>query len=342
MPYPERIEYPATQVVDSLSDDFAALNLDRWQVVSANSPTVASSIMDIVNGVEVRSNKSFQPPCLVEAVVTMNARVASDNFAIGLFRDDNNRVEWRFVGSTATNMDINLVAGGVADNMTGINVGAANNTYRYVSIYVGMGEIVWSTRAINSTTSRAEPHRIIEHTIPEGPFRIRFFGQAGTSTMRVHRVRAYQLCDTIPTAALGHVLDMFAAPVRLTNTPFIATPSSHNIASVAVAAETFSSLAGSTTSTGTTRNFFLEQAHIQCYAAGGQTFSVWLEAQVDGTNWQVVWYSTSVDSTSEGVTRYYASSPTFQLNGSRNIRIKLRNTSGTQDTFRAQIVATPL
>jgi hypothetical protein len=77
--------------------------------------------------------------------------------------------------------------------------------------------------------------------------------------------------------------------------------------------------------TGSNRAGFTEQAHVQAYFSGDQPFTCWLEAQVDGSNWVVIWYGSSADATTDGVTRYYAVSPILQCMGSRNYRVKVRN-----------------
>jgi hypothetical protein len=119
------------------------------------------------------SRQGFQPPCLVEVVCTMTARASGDDFRLGFYTDDNNLVEWRAAEATGSNMDAVMRAGGVLDEQNGINVGAANGSYRLASIYVGVGEALWSFRNINSQVVRNEVHRIREHGIPNGPFRVR-------------------------------------------------------------------------------------------------------------------------------------------------------------------------
>lgn len=329
------------QVLRWLSDDFPALDTDSWDVTG--SPTVASSELTVASGQSLLSRRTFHPPCLIEAIVTMTARNSSDNFRIGLYTDDNNLVEWAATGTTASNMDAVIRAGGVANDQTGINVSAANSSYRLASIYVGMGEVVWAYRSINSQITRNEVHRVVEHGIPDGPFRIRLAGLAGSSTMKVHRVTAYQLADIVPPGALGHHVDGMAIPVRLTNTPFIASPSNAGLSVAQVAtADVFSSLAAGSVGTGSSRFGYMEQVHVQAYYSGDQPFSAWLECQVDGTNWQVIWYGTATDATTDAVVRYYAASPILQVLGSRNFRVRVKNTGASAGTFRGVICFTSL
>ena len=323
------------QVLQWLSDDFATLNTDIWEV--SGTPSVGSSELTLSAGQALLSRQGFQPPCLIEVVATMTARASGDDFRIGFYTDDNNLVEWRAAGSAAANMDAVMRAGGVADDQTGINVGAGNNSYRLAGIYVGVGEAVWTYRSINSQVVRNEVHRIREHGIPNGPFRVRLAGLAGTSSLKVHRVQAYQLADLMPVGALGHHVDGMAIPVRLTNTPFVASPTSTALSAVQVTTDTFSSLAAGSVGTGSSRAGFTEQAHVQAYFSGDQPFTCWLEAQVDGSNWVVIWYGSSADATTDGVTRYYAVSPIFQCMGSRNYRVKVRNGGSAAGNFRASI-----
>jgi hypothetical protein len=336
MPFPERIE-PSSQVVKWLSDDFNGSMIDstNWDVTG--TPSVGSSELTVPSGAVLLSRQGFQPPCLIEAVCTMTARAGTDDFRIGFYTDDNNLVEWRAAGTTGSNMDAVMRAGGVADDQTGIDVGAANGQYRLASIYVGIGEVIWSFRNINSQLVRNEVRRIREHGIPNGPFRVRLAGLAGTSSLKVHRVQAYQLADLMPVGALGHHVDGMAIPVRLTNTPFVASPSSTSLNAVQVVTDTFSSLAAGSVGTGSSRAGFTEQAHVQAYFSGDQPFTCWLEAQVDGTNWSVIWYGSSADATTDGVTRYYAVSPILQCMGSRNYRVKVRNGGSAAGNFRASI-----
>ncbi|GIV18838.1 MAG: hypothetical protein KatS3mg023_0589 [Armatimonadota bacterium] len=341
MPFPDRIIEPATQVVDFLSDDFNS-TLEQWDVVSG-SPAVASSQLTIASGTVLLSKKSFEPPCLLEVVETMTARASTDSFRFGFYMDDNNLVEWGATSTASSNMDARMSAGGVASDQTGINVGASNNSYRLASIYVGLGETVWAYRNINSQVVRNEVYRYIEHGIPEGPFRIRLAGLAGTSTLKVHRVTAYQLADVIVPGALGHHVDGMAIPVRLTNTPFMATPSNAQLSIAQVSSsDTFSSLAAGSVGTGSSRYGYLEQCHVQAYVTGDQPFTAWLEAQVDGSNWQVIWYGTATDATTDAVQRYYAVSPIMQLLGSRNFRVKVKNNGASAGNFRANICFTSL
>ncbi len=329
------------QVLRWLSDDFSTLDTERWSVTG--SPTVASSELTIASGQTLLSSQSFQPPCLIEAVMTMTARNSSDDFRVGLYTDDNNYVEWKAAGTTTANMDAVLRAGGVASDQTGINVGASNNSYRLATIYVGVGEIVWAYRTVNTQVVRNEVYRIVEHGIPDGPFRVRLAGLAGTSTMKVHRVSAYQLADIVPPGALGHHVDGMALPVRVTNTPFIATPSNAGLSVAQVAtADSFSSLAAGSVGTGSSRYGYLEQVHVQAYYSGDQPFTAWLECQVDGSNWQVIWYGTATDATTDAVARYYAVSPILQVLGSRNFRVKVKNTGASAGNFRGVICFTSL
>ena len=327
------------QVQEWLSDDFNASSIDTstWEV--SGTPSVGSSELTLSAGQALLSKQGFQPPCLIEVVATMTARASGDDFRIGFYTDDNNLVEWRAAGSTGSNMDAVMRAGGVLDEQNGINVGAANNSYRLASIYVGVGEAVWTYRSINSQVVRNEVHRIREHGIPNGPFRVRLAGLStgGSSQLKVHRVQAYQLADLVPVGALGHHVDNMAIPVRLTNTPFVASPTSSALSAVQVTADVFSALAAGSVQTGSSRAGFSEQAHVQAYFSGDQPFTCWLEAQVDGSNWVVIWYGSSTDATTEGVTRYYAVSPIFQCVGSRNYRVKVRNTGSSSGNFRASI-----
>jgi len=340
MPFPERILEPASQVVHWLSDDFASLDPDTWEVSGA--PTAANSELTLSAGQALLSRMGFQPPCLIEAVCTMTARATGDDFRVGFYTDDNNYVEWKATGTSTSNMDAVMRAGGVADDQTGIYVNAANNTYRLASIYVGIGEAIWAYRSVNSQITRNEVYRIREHGIPNGPFRVRLAGLAGTSSLKVHRVQAYQLADVVVPGALGHHVDNMAIPVRLTNTPFIATPSNTALGTVQVSTDTFTSLAAGAVGTGSSRYGYTEQVHVQAYYSGDQPFTAWLECQVDGTNWQVIWYGTATDATSDGATRYYAVSPLFQCHGGRNYRVKVKNTGASAGTFRTAIVFTVL
>jgi hypothetical protein len=336
MPFPDRIE-PSSQVVKWLSDDFNGSMIDstNWDVTG--TPSVTSSELTLSAGQALLSKQGFEPPCLIEAVCTMTARASGDDFRIGFYTDDNNLVEWRAAGSTGSNMDAVMRAGGVLDEQNGINVGAANGQYRLASIYIGVGETLWSFRNINSQVVRNEVHRVREHGIPNGPFRVRLAGLAGTSSLKVHRVQAYQLADLVPVGALGHHVDNMAIPVRLTNTPFVASPTSTALSAVQVTTDNISSLAAGSVQTGSNRAGFTEQAHVQAFFSGDQPFSAWLEAQVDGSNWVVIWYGSSTDATTDGVTRYYAVSPIFQCVGSRNYRVKVRNTGSSSGNFRASI-----
>jgi hypothetical protein len=339
MPSIER-PYPVAggQVLEWLSDDFNASNLDptSWEVTG--TPSVTSSELTLSAGQALLSRQGFQPPCLIEAVCTMTGRAGGDDFRLGFYTDDNNLIEWRAAGSTPANMDAVMRAGGVSDEQNGINVGAVNGQYRLASIYVGIGEVIWSFRTLGGTNVRNEVYRVREHGIPNGPFRVRLAGLAtgGSSQLKVHRVQAYQLADLVPVGALGHSVDNMAIPVRLTNTPFVAPPSNTGLGSVQVASESLSLAAGAS-NTGSTRAAFTEQAHVQAYFSGDQPFSAWLEAQLDGSNWVPIWYGTSTDATADAVVRYYAVSPILQYSGSRNYRVRVRNTGSSSGNFRASI-----
>ena len=339
MPSIER-PYPVAggQVAEWLSDDFNASNLHptSWEVTG--TPSIASSELTLSAGQALLSRQGFQPPCLIEAVCTMTGRAGGDDFRLGFYTDDNNLIEWRAAGSTPANMDAVMRAGGVSDEQNGINVGAANNQYRLASIYVGIGEVIWSFRTLGGTNVRNEVYRVREHGIPNGPFRVRLAGLAtgGSSQLKVHRVQAYQLADLVPVGALGHSVDNMAIPVRLTNTPFVAPPSNTGLGSVQVASESLSLAAGAS-NTGSTRAAFTEQAHVQAYFSGDQPFSAWLEAQLDGSNWVPIWYGTSTDATADAVVRYYAVSPILQYSGSRNYRVRVKNTGSSSGNFRTSI-----
>ena len=324
------------QVLQWLSDDFATLNTDIWEV--SGTPSVGSSELTVPSGAVLLSRQGFQPPCLIEAVCTMTGRAGGDDFRLGFYTDDNNLIEWRAAGSTPANMDAVMRAGGVSDEQNGINVGAQNGQYRLASIYVGIGEAVWLFRTLGSTNVRNEVYRVREHGIPNGPFRVRLAGLAtgGSSQLKVHRVQAYQLADLVPVGALGHSVDNMAIPVRLTNTPFVAPPSNTGLGSVQVASESLSLAAGAS-NTGSTRAAFTEQAHVQAYFSGDQPFSAWLEAQLDGSNWVPIWYGTSTDATADAVVRYYAVSPILQYSGSRNYRVRVKNTGSSSGNFRTSI-----
>jgi hypothetical protein len=336
MPFPDRIE-PSSQVVKWLSDDFNGSMIDstNWDVTG--TPSVTSSELTLSAGQALLSKQGFEPPCLIEAVCTMTARASGDDFRIGFYTDDNNLVEWRAAGSTGSNMDAVMRAGGVLDEQNGINVGAANGQYRLASIYIGVGETLWSFRNINSQVVRNEVHRVREHGIPNGPFRVRLAGLAGTSSLKVHRVQAYQLADLVPVGALGHHVDNMAIPVRLTNTPFVASPTNAALGAVQITTDVISALGAGAVQTGSNRNPFTEQAHVQAYFSGDQPFTCWLEAQLDTSNWVVIWYGSSTDATTDGVTRYYAVSPILQCMGGRNYRVKVRNGGSAAGNFRASI-----
>jgi hypothetical protein len=152
-------------------------------------------------------------------------------------------------------------------------------------------------------------------------------------------VQAYQLADIIPPGALGHHVDSMAIPVRLTNTPFVASPSNTGLPMLSITtSDTFASLAAGSVGTGSNRTGYFEQGHVQAYFAGDQPFSCWLECQVDTTNWYVMWYGTSIDATADAATRYYAVSPILQMHGGRNYRVKVKNTGSAAGTFRTGIV----
>ena len=337
MPFPDRIE-PSSQVVKWLSDDFNGSMIDstNWDVTG--TPSVTSSELTLSAGQALLSKQGFEPPCLIEAVCTMTGRAGGDDFRLGFYTDDNNLIEWRAAGSTPANMDAVMRAGGVSDEQNGINVGAVNGQYRLASIYVGIGEVIWSFRTLGGTNVRNEVYRVREHGIPNGPFRVRLAGLAtgGSSQLKVHRVQAYQLADLVPVGALGHSVDNMAIPVRLTNTPFVAPPSNTGLGSVQVASESLSLAAGAS-NTGSTRAAFTEQAHVQAYFSGDQPFSAWLEAQLDGSNWVPIWYGTSTDATADAVVRYYAVSPILQYSGSRNYRVRVKNTGSSSGNFRTSI-----
>lgn len=330
------------QVLHWLSDDFNSTTIDstKWDVTG--SPTVAASELTVPSGVTLLSKQYFRPPCLVEFVETMTARNSTDDFRLGFYTDANNLVEWGATGTSSSNMDARLSAGGTANDQTAIGVNAANSTYRLASIYIGLGEVVWMYRSLGSVTTRNEVYRVVENGIPDGPFRVRIAGLAGASTLKVHRVTAYQLADIVPPGALGHHIDGMAIPVRLTNSPFIASPSTAALSYLQAQTDTFSGVAAGMVSIGATRSFYTEQCHIQAYFMGDQPFSAWVEAQVDGSNWQVIWYGTSTDATTDAVMRYYATSPIFQLNGARSIRVKVKNTGAAAGTFRGSLIATQL
>jgi hypothetical protein len=331
------------QVQGWLSDDFNGSSVDPslWDV--SGSPTISSGELTIPSGASLLSKQWFQPPCLLEVVTCMTARASTDDFRIGFYTDDNNYVEWKATGTSTSNLDAVMQAGGVSDDQTGINVSAVNGSYRQASIYVGIGEAIWAYRSVNSQTVRNEIYRIREHGIPNGPFRVRLAGLAGTSSLKVHRVQAYQLADIVVPGALGHHVENMAIPVRLTNTPFMATPSNSALGMLTITtSDTFSSLAAGAVGTGSSRYGYMEQAHIQAYFAGDQPFSAWLECQVDTTNWYVLWYGTSVDATTDAATRYYAVSPILQMHGGRNFRVKIKNTGAAAGTFRTGIVFTVL
>ena len=338
MPFPDRIE-PSSQVVKWLSDDFNGSMIDstNWDVTG--TPSVTSSELTLSAGQALLSKQGFEPPCLIEAVCTMNWRASGDDFRLGFYTDDNNLVEWRAAGNTGSNMDAVMRAGGVADDQTGINVGAVNGQYRLASVYVGVGEAVWSFRTLGGINQRNEVYRIREHGIPDGPFRVRLAGLAtgGSSQLKVHRVQAYQLADLMPVGALGHHVDGMAIPVRLTNTPFAASPSSPALGAVQITTDVISALGAGAVQTGSNRNPFTEQAHVQAYFSGDQPFTCWLEAQLDTSNWVVIWYGSSTDATTDGVTRYYAVSPILQCMGGRNYRVKVRNGGSAAGNFRASI-----
>jgi hypothetical protein len=342
MPFPERILEPASQVVSWLADDFngSSIDTDQWSV--SGSPSVSSSELTIPSGAALQSKQHFQPPCLVEVVCTMTARAGTDDFRIGFYTNDDNLVEWRAAGSTGSNMDAVMRAAGVDSNQSGINVNAANNSYRMASIYVGIGEVIWSFRTLGGITVRNEVYRLVEQGIPDGPFRVRLAGLAGTSSLKVHRVQAYQLADLMPVGALGHHVDGLAIPVRVTNGPWVGSPSSPGLTTLGSSVDTFASLAAGAVGTGSNRSFHTEHCHIQAHFMGDQPFAWWVEAQADGTNWQVVDYGTSVDATTDAVVRYFGRSAILQLHGGRTVRVKVRNNGTAAGTFRGTLIATSL
>ncbi len=328
------------QVLAWLSEDFngSSVNPNVWEVVSG-TPVPFNSELTVPSGLVLLSRQFFTPPCLVEFVETMTARASTDDFRLGFYRDDNNLVEWRAAGTSSSNMAMMMSADGVADNLTSYYVGASNNSYRLASIYVGLGEAVWSYRSVNSVNVRNEVYRIREHGIPDGPFRIRLAGLAGTSSLKVHRVTAYQLADIVPPGALGHNADQMAIPVRVTNGPLVASPTNAAIGAVQSTTDTFTSLAAGSVGTGSNRAFYQEQSYIQAHFMGDQPFSWWVEAQIDGSNWQVIAYGTSTDATADAVLRYFASSPVLRILGSRNFRVKVKNAGAAAGTFRGTLVA---
>jgi hypothetical protein len=334
---------PSSQVVHWLADDFNGSSIDtgRWSV--SGTPSVSSSELFISAGQALVSKQYFQPPCLVEVVTCMTARANGDDFRVGFYTDDDNLVEWRAAGTSTGNMDAVMRAGGVADEQNGISVGAANGQYRLASIYIGIGEAIWAYRTVNSQITRNEVHRIREHGIPNGPFRVRLAGltTGDSSQLKVHRVQAYQLADVVVPGALGHHVDNMAIPVRLTNTPFVASPSNTGLTTIQVASDSLSLAAGAS-NTGSNKYGYMEQAHVQAYYSGDQPFTAWLEAQVDGSNWQVIWYGTSTDATTDAVVRYFAVTPIFQSHGGRNYRVRVKNTGASAGTFRTAIVFTVL
>ena len=330
------------QVLEWLSDDFNAASVDnnRWDV--SGSPSVSSSELTLSTGQALLSKQYFQPPCLVEVVATMTARASSDDFRLGFYTDDNNLVEWRAAGTNANNMDMLLRAGGVSQDITGQFVNAANNAYRLASIYVGIGEALWAYRAVGGLVTRNEVYRLVEQGIPDGPFRVRLAGLAGTSSLKVHRVQAYQLADLMPVGALGHHVEGLAIPVRVTNGPWVGSPSSPSLTTMGSSVDTFTSLAAGAVGTGSNRSFHTEHCHIQAHFMGDQPFTWWVEAQADGTNWQVVDYGTSVDATTDAVVRYFGRSAILQLHGGRTVRVKVRNNGTAAGTFRGTLIATSL
>lgn len=330
------------QVLEYLSDEFVQSPLSNPEWVVTGMPLVSGNELQVTNGVSLLSKKRFKPPCLVEAVMTMTARASTDDFRMGFYTDDDNLAEWRASGTNAGNMDMVLRAGGSENNQNALYVGANNNSYQLASIYIGYGEVAWAYRKINSLTTRNEVRRYIEHDIPEGPFRIRIAGLAGTSTLKVHRVTAYQLADIIPPGALGHNLDSLALPVRVVNGPFAFSPSSTGQGAINIATDTHSELAAGAVATGLNRYYYTEQVHVQALFSGDQPFLWWLEAQVDGTNWQVVAHGASTDATADAVVRYFAVSPVVLLYASRGMRMKVKNTGAAAGTFRNTLVATVL
>ncbi|MGQ9539905.1 MAG: hypothetical protein ACUVTY_02280 [Armatimonadota bacterium] len=330
------------QVLEYLSDEFVQSPLSNPEWVVTGMPSVSGNELQVTNGVSLLSKKRFKPPCLVEAVMTMTARASTDDFRMGFYTDDDNLVEWRATGANSSNMDAVLRAGGSENSQNGLYVSAGNNSYRLASIYIGYGEVVWLYRSVNSMTTRNEVRRYIEHDIPEGPFHIRIAGLAGTSTLKVHRVTAYQLAEVVPPGALGHHVDALATPVRVVNGPFSFSPSSPGQGIVQTSTDTHSGIAAGAVATGSNKSFFTEQVHVQAFFSGDQPFLWWLEAQVDGTNWQVVGYGASTDATADGAVRYFAVSPVVLLNTSRSMRMKVKNTGAAAGTFRNTLVGSVL
>lgn len=330
------------QVLDWLSDEFVtAPSPDTgWQV--SGTPTVSANELSIQAGTTLLSTKSFRAPCLLEAVITMTARASTDDFRVGFYGDDNNLVEWRVSGTSASNMDAMLIAGGIADHQLGIYTNAANTVYRLFSIYVGIGEAIWSSRGLNSAIVRSGAYRIREHNVPDGLFRIRLAGLAGTSTLKVHRVQAFQLADIVPPGALGHEINNMALPVRVVNGPFINDPSTTGLPLVTSTTDTFSALAAGTVGTGAGRLFYTEQSYLQAYFHGDQPFTWWVEQQIDGTNWQVIDYGTSIDATADAILRYYAVGQRLKVMGTRYVRVKVKNTGTVAGTFRGTLIASVL
>lgn len=330
------------QVLECLSDDFVQSPLSNPEWAVTGMPLVSGNELQVTNGISLLSKKRFKPPCLVEAVMTMTARASTDDFRVGFYTDNDNLVEWRATGTNSSNMDAVLSAGGTGNSQNSLYVGAGNNIYRLASIYIGHGEVVWSYRSVNSMTTRNEVRRYIEHGIPNAPFHVRIAGLAGTSTLKVHRVTAYQLADIIPPGALGHHLDSLALPVRVVNGPFSFSPSNTGQGAIYTATDTHSGLTAGTVATGSGKYFYTEQVHVQALFSGDQPFKWWLEAQVDGTNWQVVAHGTSTDATADAVVRYFAVSPVVLLNAARAMRMKVKNTGAAAGTFRNTLVATVL
>lgn len=332
----------AGTVTNLLGDDFGSgISQDRWEVTG--NPSATASVLEITQGTALVSRDSFEVPCLLEVIACMDARGSSDNFRMEFWKSDTDRAGWAATGTTATNYDATLVADGLPDHQTGINIGAANNSFRLMSVYIGYGEVVWASRAINSQLVRSDVYRIREHGIPFGPFKVRLAGVAGTNKLKIHRLQAYQLQDIVPPAALGHNTESLAIPVRLTNGPFVASPSNTGLPVLTMsAADAFTSLGAGSVGTGSSRYGYMEQAHVQAYYSGDQPFTAWLECQVDGTNWQVIWYGTATDATADGATRYFIVSPIFQCHGGRNYRVKVKNNGASAGNFRCVIGFTSL
>jgi hypothetical protein len=324
------------QVAEFLSDDFASLNTNVWDV--SGTPSVSSSELTLAAGQALLSRQGFQPPCLIEAVCTMTDRASGDDFRIGFYTDDNNLVEWRATEPPVPTWtpSCERVALRTTRPVSTSVQPTASTACQYLRRCWRSDMVVPDGQLPDN---RNEVYRIREHGIPNGPFRVRLAGLAtgGSSQLKVHRVQAYQLADIIVPGALGHHVDGMAIPVRLTNTPFVASPTNTALGAVQVTTDVISALAANAVQAGSNRSPFTEQAHVQAYFSGDQPFTCWLEAQLDGSNWVVIWYGSSTDATTDGVTRYYAVSPILQCMGGRNYRVKVRNGGSSAGNFRASI-----